>query len=444
MYGRQNAVKKEDEPLRKLREENEQLRTELAQQRVLAEKATRFRSRIAGFATGFTIRILLSRALVDTLKAWLRARSYQNPAPVDETAELLAAIVRRVIRVGWIGLAIAALPMSLLVWQNILIQRQVGQQASDTLIVRRAQLLETIYDCQEEHQSLFAESRPEGAREGESEVSEKETDPKSKCRPKAHIRARQEAVLAFVEIEKGQGMQADLSWANLTRDPRPVESHLEHAAGAKGADFRDADFSHVNLFKAELRNAYFAGANLRKAILNDADLSGANFFDADLTEASLFQATLHKASFLSANVSGVVLSGADLREAYLGPAINLNEVELGGANLSGADLARADLREVYLVEARLNGADLREANLSGARLSRATLGGADLRGANLGSADLNEADLRGVDLSKALSLTQEQVNEARGDGETQLPPSLEVPADWLTVAEEALTPQSGE
>ncbi len=89
--------------------------------------------------------------------------------------------------------------------------------------------------------------------------------------------------------------------------------------------------------------------------------------------------------------------------------------EHAGSDLVGADLSGADLR----------GADLRSASLIRANLSNADLARADLIGA-----DLRDADLRGADLSSALFLTQSQVDAARGDGGTVLPPSLIRPAHW--------------
>ena len=82
-------------------------------------------------------------------------------------------------------------------------------------------------------------------------------------------------------------------------------------------------------------NADLRGANLRGAVLSDANLRGAYLLDADLR--------------------GAVLSDADLRGAYLLDA-DLSAADLRGAYLSGA----------YLSDAYLSDADLRDANLSGA------------------------------------------------------------------------------
>ncbi|MBW4719954.1 pentapeptide repeat-containing protein [Saccharothrix obliqua] len=86
-----------------------------------------------------------------------------------------------------------------------------------------------------------------------------------------------------------------------------------------------------------------------------------------------------------------------------------------GADLVGKDLRGADLRDT----------DLRGALLLGARLARAKLHHADVTGA-----DLRGADLSGADLAGALFLTQAQVDSAKGDAATTLPPSLTRPRHW--------------
>ncbi|KQP57977.1 hypothetical protein ASF51_04725 [Agreia sp. Leaf283] len=86
-----------------------------------------------------------------------------------------------------------------------------------------------------------------------------------------------------------------------------------------------------------------------------------------------------------------------------------------------ADLVGRDLRSV-----RLCGADLRGAYLIAADLRRGDLAGVDLLGA-----DLRDARLDGADLSRALFLTQLQVDAAQGDGATVLPPALRRPRHWL-------------
>src|SRR5918995_317166 len=125
-----------------------------------------------------------------------------------------------------------------------------------------------------------------------------------------------------------------------------------------------------------------------------------------------------------------------------GPLIepNLTRADLSGRNLSEVNLRRAELSEANLTGADLSGTNLSEANLSradlmGANLTGAKLTGADLREADLSGADLSGADLSGADLSTA-SLTQEEVEPAIGDENTQLPAELTPPAHWGVGTEE--------
>ncbi|HEX7736435.1 MAG TPA: pentapeptide repeat-containing protein [Ktedonobacteraceae bacterium] len=93
-------------------------------------------------------------------------------------------------------------------------------------------------------------------------------------------------------------------------------------------------------------------------------------------------------------------------------------------------LKKKDLRGADLVGARLKGADLRGANLRGAYLIAADLRGANLQKADLIGADLRGADLRGADLTASIFLIQSQLDAAKGDIETKLPPSLTRPTHW--------------
>ncbi|MDP9847582.1 pentapeptide repeat-containing protein [Streptosporangium lutulentum] len=105
--------------------------------------------------------------------------------------------------------------------------------------------------------------------------------------------------------------------------------------------------------------------------------------------------------------------------------------------LRASELVRAEVRHkkkdrrgADLIGAKLKGADLRGANLRGAYLIGADLRGADLRTADLIGADLRDADLRGADLTGSIFLIQSQLDAAKGDAGTKVPPSLTHPAHW--------------
>ena len=84
--------------------------------------------------------------------------------------------------------------------------------------------------------------------------------------------------------------------------------------------------------------------------------------------------------------------------------------DLAGRRLRGDETAGRDLSMVLLIAANLRGCSLRGTSLLGA--------------------DLRDADLSGADLSECVFLTQGQVNGARGDEKTKLPPALRRPEHW--------------
>lgn len=103
---------------------------------------------------------------------------------------------------------------------------------------------------------------------------------------------------------------------------------------------------------------------------------------------------------------------------------------LGGADLTRADLENANLKEATLWSASLIKANLTGANLGKANLKRADLWGANLREANLRGADLHEASLQDADLTGAKGLSQWQIETAKTNKNTKLPPDLQRPKHW--------------
>ncbi len=90
--------------------------------------------------------------------------------------------------------------------------------------------------------------------------------------------------------------------------------------------------------------------------------------------------TLH-----SEDTKGRMLAGARLRKAKLNGA-NLHMAMLAGADLHGSDLESADLRHAMLLGANLSGANLVNATFEGAMLL-----GAQMEGARIGGADFKNA-----------------------------------------------------
>jgi uncharacterized protein YjbI with pentapeptide repeats len=127
---------------------------------------------------------------------------------------------------------------------------------------------------------------------------------------------------------------------------------------------------------------------------------------------------------------GSAESLAELDVDALRGEVNASLVRASELVRAAAPGRRRNHRGADLFGARLRGADLRGASLRGACLIAADLSNADLRMADLIGADLRDADLRGADLTGSLFLVQPQLNAAKGDAATRLPPALARPAHW--------------
>lgn len=108
-------------------------------------------------------------------------------------------------------------------------------------------------------------------------------------------------------------------------------------------------------------------------------------------------------------------------------ALLLRTSELVRAQVPGQKM---DGRGADLIGASLANANLKGANLRGARLIGADLSHADLSLADVTGTDLRGANLRGADLGTSLFLTQSQLDTAKGDTGTNVPPSLTRPTHW--------------
>lgn len=153
----------------------------------------------------------------------------------------------------------------------------------------------------------------------------------------------------------------------------------------RGADLRIARLESAVLVGVDLQEANLTRANLQGANLEGAQLQGANFEGANLQRANVTWTQFERTNLKGANLQGANLTRANLQRADL-KGSNLQGVDLKGANLQRANLQRAKLRGVVLWAAKLQGVDLTEAQLQAA----------NLRAAKLQEANLTEAQLQGV------------------------------------------------
>ena len=115
-------VSEEVDPLVQAQERIEELEEELARFRV----GSRAVARGTEFAADGAIRIIAGKELKESFLKWVEA--FNTPGrhrlPESETADVLAALARRFIRVGTVGLMVALIPSLLLISQSWMMLQQ--------------------------------------------------------------------------------------------------------------------------------------------------------------------------------------------------------------------------------------------------------------------------------------------------------------------------------
>lgn len=115
--------------------------------------------------------------------------------------------------------------------------------------------------------------------------------------------------------------------------------------------------------------------DLRRSMLDYANLADADLHYADLTNVHLQGANLQRVDLSGTWLVRAVLMKADLRQASL-RSVLLCHARLDGTDLRATDLSNADLTAAVVDGARFEMADLRGAVLTGTNLAEATLTGA--------------------------------------------------------------------
>ena len=153
--------------------------------------------------------------------------------------------------------------------------------------------------------------------------------------------------------------------------------------------------------------------------------------DLDSEQKRTVMQFLYQADLINKDNPRIRLFYADLTSANLkGTDAQENKFVLDNVNLRGVNLADADLEYISLKGSNLSYSHLVNSNLSNADLSDADLNHAYLANADLSGATLSDADVNHAERQTARGLTQEQIDEAKGDERTQLPDGLQRPANW--------------
>ena len=105
-------------------EENKALQKEVSELQKYKTALERQKS-IRGKSLAFFTHLWAGPEVSDAFKNWVSFKPIRDGlVPIEETADLAASIVKRIIRVGVITVILALIPSAILVWQNLIMHEQ--------------------------------------------------------------------------------------------------------------------------------------------------------------------------------------------------------------------------------------------------------------------------------------------------------------------------------
>lgn len=144
----------------------------------------------------------------------------------------------------------------------------------------------------------------------------------------------------WVETGGREGRRLDLEFCDL--DEAPLAGRDLSGARLRRCRFRGADLSRARLEMADLSYADLTGANLEQASLRGANLRRANLTRVFLAAACLDAMPLAGGRDWPTNLDGAILHDADLTNASFAMAV-LRRADIGGCILQGVSFRGVDM-----------------------------------------------------------------------------------------------------
>jgi uncharacterized protein YjbI with pentapeptide repeats len=222
--------------------------------------------------------------------------------------------------------------------------------------------------------------------------------------PVAFIRLRSELELAGADLSDADFREVDFSGLNLEHTlfhrsllsgARFTDCRLGYAefasAVADSADFDTADAAHLQANNADFRGANWAHAKLESALLDGADFEGANLNHANLQEASCRGTSFNSCAFNESNLVRAMCDGASFLKAEFTDA-DVSYISCAEANLENVDFDEcygeygnfygAIMKKSSIRDSDFSVTDFRSVNFSDSEFELTDFRFADFRGAN--------------------------------------------------------------
>jgi len=308
-----------------LKQENEQLKTELESYKQREEQSKNIRWWTARKFTG----LILGKDLKTSVKTVINEVSEDKKVSKDALSDLISSLITRITRVGAITIFLALLPTFIL-----LVQTGILHQQNKRIDIQNERLKQQTYLQEAERRSslvfLFSNIMDAIDKELTEDVGEREKRDLSpqligrivalstRLKPYRYLDG-DTLITKPLSPERGQLLisliQSQLD-TNLTL-PIIFKNGDFSFSDIKNGNFKSAYLKNINLQYSNLYNATFQNANISKANLANCYSKNTSFALADLRQSNLSDNNLNGANFSKANLIRTKLVNVSLKRAYM-------------------------------------------------------------------------------------------------------------------------------
>ena len=319
-----------DDNIESIKKENAILKAKLEK---LSTKKRLYNSK--GILT-FIGNLIAGKNLKNSIYNSINEFNEQRKISIETTSQLVASLIRRLTRIGVVGLLIAILPTTLMFYQNRLLKAQNSKIEIQSHLAEASRRSSQMFIMGEVLSDVNSEMKTSGSSRISNTLAGRVVSLSRAMKPYRYL-VGNTLIEKPISPERGQLL--------ITLCKSKMQSSF----------FVDEILQESDFTKSELINAKLRHATLRDINLNDANLTGSDLMNVDLQNASLKNAILKRVDLDDANLTNVNLEGADLTGAFL------IRTKLKGANFSGVvmdsvKVERADWLTYIKDDLKLTGA----------------------------------------------------------------------------------------
>lgn len=296
-----------------LEQENALLKKDLEAIQNLTQKRIKRRRGILKFIGS----VIAGKRLKKSILKLLNEYNSEKNVTRESISDFLANLIKRITRIGVVGILFAMLPTALLWQQNGLLKKQNTKIQQQTYLAEASRRSSQMFIMSEVLSDINNEIDYRGSKTLSNTLEARIVSLSRAMKPYKYIDPKNSAELTrLISPERGQLLitlcKSKFSSSQMVDILQASDFTYSEVNNINltSAILRETDLANSNFSDSELINVDFSLTGLNNTNFNNADLTDANMQRTDLTNANLENAYLFRTNFKGANLTNVNLNNA--------------------------------------------------------------------------------------------------------------------------------------